>query len=157
MSNSRSAEKTAAVTAALAELGIRPGERVLITLPDGPGFAGAFAGIIEHGAVPLPVSPSLFAHDLLAVAAESGARLLLAPADQIHRLTGLGAQSPVLIDGPQGHPWAAALPLCSSRSAQATGDCAPAARTRVVLLPHTQIESTGTQSRQCSAPGGPPA
>jgi acyl-coenzyme A synthetase/AMP-(fatty) acid ligase len=50
---------------------------VLIMLPDGPGFAEAFAGIIKHGAVPLPVNPLLSAHDIVAAAAESGARLLL--------------------------------------------------------------------------------
>jgi acyl-CoA synthetase (AMP-forming)/AMP-acid ligase II len=102
MSNSRPAEQTAAVAAALAQLGIRPRERVLIMLPDGPGFAEAFAGIIKHAAVPLPVNPLLFSHDIVAAAAESGARLLLASVDQIHTLTDLGAEPPVLLDGPQG-------------------------------------------------------
>jgi non-ribosomal peptide synthetase component F len=155
MSNPRPAEQTAAVAAALAELGIRPGERVLITLPDGPGFAGAFAAIIKHGAVPLPVNPSLSAHEILAAAAESRRRLLLAPADQIHGLTDLGAAPPVLIDGPQG-PWAAALLLCSPPPpAQTASDCAPTTRKRVVLLPHTPIESTGTRPAQRRFPEGP--
>jgi len=112
MSYSTSAAQLAAVVAALTDLGVCPGERVLILLPDGPGFAEAFAGTIRHGAVPLPVNPLLFAHDIVAAAAESGARLLLASADQIHTLTDLGAEPPVLIDGPQG-PWAAALRLCT--------------------------------------------
>lgn len=112
MSNPRSAEKTVAVAAVLAKLAIRPGERVLIMLPDGSGFAEAFAGTIKYGAVPLPVNPLLFAHDILTAAAESGARLLLASADQIQTLADIGADPPVLIDGPQ-RPWAAALPLCS--------------------------------------------
>jgi acyl-CoA synthetase (AMP-forming)/AMP-acid ligase II len=38
---------------------VRPAERVLIMLPDGPGFAEAFAGTIKQGAVPLPVNPLL--------------------------------------------------------------------------------------------------
>jgi acyl-CoA synthetase (AMP-forming)/AMP-acid ligase II len=112
MRNHESAAQVAAVVAALTKLGVRPGERVLITLPDGPGFAEAFAGTIKHAAVPLPVNPLFFAHDIVAAAAESGARLLLASADQIHTLTDLGAQPPVLIDGPQG-PWVAALRLCT--------------------------------------------
>lgn len=112
MSNSTSAEQTAAVAVVLAELGVHPGERVLIMLPDGPGFAAAFAGTIKHGAVPLPINPLLFAHDIVAATAQSGARLLLASADQMPTLTDLGAESPVLIDGPQG-PWAAALRLCT--------------------------------------------
>jgi acyl-CoA synthetase (AMP-forming)/AMP-acid ligase II len=122
MSNSTSAEQTAAVAAVLAGLGVHPGERVLIMLPDGPGFAAAFAGTIKHGAVPLPINPSLFAHDIVAAAAQSGAQLLLASVDQMHTLTDLGAESQVLIDRPQ-QPWAAALRLCSlSKKHPATTD-----------------------------------
>lgn len=112
MSNSRSADKTATVAAVLAKLDIRPGERVLIMLPDGSGFAEAFAGTIKHGAVPLPVNPLLFAHEILAAAAESGARLLLASADQMQTFADMGVEPPVPINGPQ-RPWAAALALCS--------------------------------------------
>jgi acyl-CoA synthetase (AMP-forming)/AMP-acid ligase II len=113
MSYSTSVDRTAAVVAALAELGVRPTERVLILLPDGPGFAEAFARTIQHEAVPLPVNPLLPAHGIVVAAAEAGARLVLASADQIHALADLGAQPPVLIEGPQGPqgPWAAALRL----------------------------------------------
>lgn len=174
MSHFRSAEKTAAIAAALAKLGIHPGERVLIMLPDGPSFADAFAGTIKHGAVPLPVNPLLFTHDILAAAAESGARLLLASADQMQTLTDLGAEPLVLIDGPQG-PWAAALPLCSlskkvprprrstqpqapstSPPPQTASDSTPTARKRVVLLPHAQIKPTEARAHQRCAPEGPP-
>jgi acyl-CoA synthetase (AMP-forming)/AMP-acid ligase II len=110
MSYSQSAGQTAAVVAALAELGVRPEERVMIMLPDGPGFAEAFAGAIEQQAVPLPVNPLLPAPDIVAAAAEAGARLLLASADQIQTLTDLGTEPPVLIEGPQA-PWAVALRL----------------------------------------------
>jgi acyl-CoA synthetase (AMP-forming)/AMP-acid ligase II len=104
------ADQTAAVVAALAELGVRPQERVLFMLPDGPGFAEAFADTIKQGAVPLPVNPLLPAHGIVAAAAEAGARLVLASADQIHALADLDAEPPILIQGPQG-PWAAALRL----------------------------------------------
>ncbi|MCA1708326.1 MAG: AMP-binding protein, partial [Actinobacteria bacterium] len=78
MSYSKPADQTAAVVAALAELCVRPEERLLIMLPDGPGFAEAFAGTIAHEAVPLPVDPLLPAHGIMAVAAEAGAQLVLA-------------------------------------------------------------------------------
>ncbi|MFY9808739.1 MAG: AMP-binding protein [Pseudonocardiaceae bacterium] len=110
MSCSHPADQTAAVAAALAELGVRPAERVLIMLPDGPGFAEAFAGTIHQGAVPLPVNPRLPAHRIAAAATEAGARLVLASADQIHALADLGTQPPVLVEGPRG-PWATALRL----------------------------------------------
>lgn len=110
MSYSTSADQKAAVVAALVELGVRPEDRVLIMLPDGPGFAEAFAATIDRQAVPLPVNPRLSSHDIGAVAAEAGARALLASTDQLPALTDLGTGPPVPIEGPQG-PWAAALRL----------------------------------------------
>ena len=111
MSYSKSVDQTAAVVTVLAELGVRPGERVLIMLPDGPGFAEAFAGTIEHQAVPLPVNPLLPAHDIVATAAKVDARLLLASVEQIQTLIDLDTKPPILI-GPQRY-WAAALRLRS--------------------------------------------
>ena len=110
MSYTKPTDQTAAVVAALVELDVRPADRVLIMLPDGPGFAEAFAATIQQGAVPLPVNPLLPVPDIVAVAAEAGARLVLASADQIHALADLDTEPPVLIDGPQGL-WAAALRL----------------------------------------------
>jgi acyl-CoA synthetase (AMP-forming)/AMP-acid ligase II len=105
MSHSKPADRTAAVTAALAELGVRSEDRVLIMQPDGPGFAEAFAGTIRQGAVPPPVDPLLPAHDIEAVAAKAGARLVLASADRAPALADLAAQSPLLlIDGPAPVP-----------------------------------------------------
>ncbi|HEY6424572.1 MAG TPA: Scr1 family TA system antitoxin-like transcriptional regulator, partial [Pseudonocardiaceae bacterium] len=95
-------DPTATVVAALAELHVRPDDRVLIMLPDGPGFAEAFAGAIQQGAVPLPVNPQLPAHDIVAVAAEAGARLVLISADRLAALAYLQAEPPVLIDGQHG-------------------------------------------------------
>lgn len=103
-------DQATAVTAALAELDVHPTDRVLIMLPDGPGFAEAFAGAIEQGVVPLPVHPLLPAHDLVTVAAEAGAHVVLASVDQIPALAELDAEPPVLINGPHGI-WAAALRL----------------------------------------------
>jgi acyl-CoA synthetase (AMP-forming)/AMP-acid ligase II len=106
-------DHTAAVAAALAELGVRAGDRVLIMLPDGPGFAEAFAGTITHGAVPLPADPLLPAHGIVTVAGDAGARLVLVSADRVPALADLAAEPPpVLVDGPRG-PWAAALRLRS--------------------------------------------
>jgi acyl-CoA synthetase (AMP-forming)/AMP-acid ligase II len=109
MDYSTPVDRTAAVAAALDELVCAP-RSGCIMLPDGPGFAEAFAGTIKQGAVPLPVNPLLPAHGIAAAAAEAGARLVLASADQIHALADLGAQPPVLIEGPHGL-WAAALRL----------------------------------------------
>ncbi len=103
-----SADRAAAVAAVLTELGVRPGERVLIMLPGGPDFVDAFTGAMRRGAVPLPVNPRLPAAAAAAIAAETGARLVLAPAERIHGLTDLEAEPPVPVDGLQGL-WVAAL------------------------------------------------
>ena len=103
-------DQAAAVADALAELDVHPDDRILIMLPDGPEFAAAFADVIQHGAVPLPVNPLLPAHDVMAVADEAGARLVLAPVDRIAALTALGAKPPVLVSGAQGS-WTALLRL----------------------------------------------
>jgi acyl-CoA synthetase (AMP-forming)/AMP-acid ligase II len=91
---------------------------VLIMLSEGPGFAEAFAGVIQQGAVPLPVDPLLPAHDVPALAAEAGARLVLVSADRIPALVGLEAKPPVLISGPNGG-WVATLRLRQAGNSQA--------------------------------------
>ncbi|MGH3811209.1 MAG: Scr1 family TA system antitoxin-like transcriptional regulator [Pseudonocardiaceae bacterium] len=111
-------DQTAAVAAALAELHVRPDDRVLIMLSEGPGIVEAFAGAIQQRAVPLPVDPLLPAHDIVAVAAETAARLVLVSADRIPALADLAAEPPILIDGPHGR-WAAALRLRQAGNSQA--------------------------------------
>ncbi|MDQ2792343.1 MAG: hypothetical protein M3Y73_22565 [Actinomycetota bacterium] len=80
----------AAVVATLTKVHVRPNDRVLIMLPNGPGFAEAFAGAIQQGAVPLPASP-LSAHEIVVIVCRGGARLVPVPADRIPALAGLGA------------------------------------------------------------------
>jgi len=103
-------DRAAAVATVLAELDVHRNERVLIMLPDGPGFDESFAGAVHQGAVPLPVSPQLRAHDLAGSAVAAGARLVLASPDQLPALVELDAEPAILINGPHG-PWAAALRL----------------------------------------------
>ena len=85
-------DQAVAVAVALGELDVRPGDRVLIMLPDGPDFVEAFAGVMQQGAVPRLANPLLPAHDTAAVAAEAGARLVLAAVDRIHALADLVRQ-----------------------------------------------------------------
>lgn len=108
MNYREAADRAAAVAAALAELGMCSGERVLIMLPDGPGFIEAFVGVMQRGAVPLPVNPALQAEDVRAIAAEACARLVMSSAERIHVLADLETGPFVLVGGPQGL-WAARL------------------------------------------------
>lgn len=104
------ADRGAAVAAVLADLGVRREERVLILMPDGPGFVEAFVGVLQQGALPLPVNPVLSASVIAEIAADTGARLVVTSAERIRALADLQAEPPVLVDGPEG-PWAAALRL----------------------------------------------
>lgn len=45
--------------ALLAELGVAPGERVIVALPDGSDYVGALFGILRRGAVVVMVNPQL--------------------------------------------------------------------------------------------------
>jgi len=103
-------DQALAVAAAVGKVDVRPDDRVLVMLPDGPDFIEAFAGVMQQVALPLPANPLLSVHDIVAVAAEAGARVVLVSADRIPSLADLAAEPPVLIDGPRGS-WAAVLRL----------------------------------------------
>lgn len=103
-------DRTRALLTVLTELNVRPHDRVLIMLPQGPGFTESFAATFYRDAVPLPVNPMLSAPDLAAAATQTHARLVLASPEQLPTLAELNTQPPILIDGPHG-PWAAALRL----------------------------------------------
>jgi hypothetical protein len=103
-------ERTVAVLMVLAELDIRTGDRVLIMLPEGPGFTESFAAVFCRDAVPLPVNPLLGAPELAAAATQAHARLILVSREQLPILAELHPTPPILIHSAHG-PWAAALPL----------------------------------------------
>ena len=100
-----------AVAAVLGVLDIRPLDRVLVMLHDGSGLVDAFAGVIQHEAVPLPVNPWLSGYEVVAAAAEAGAQVVLIPADRIDELADLDAELLVLTADSTQRPWAAALRL----------------------------------------------
>jgi acyl-CoA synthetase (AMP-forming)/AMP-acid ligase II len=102
------ADRAAGVAAALAELGVHPGEPVLIMLPGGPDFVDAFTGAMQRGVVPLSVNPRLPAAAVAEIAAETGALLVLTSAERIHELADLQAEPPVPVHGPRGL-WAITL------------------------------------------------
>ena len=52
---------------ALLDLGVRPEERVLLALPDGPEFVGALFGVLEIGAVVVMVNPGRAPRELAAL------------------------------------------------------------------------------------------
>jgi benzoate-CoA ligase family protein len=65
----------------LRELGVRPEERVMISMPDSPDMLALILGAMRIGAVPVPVSTMMTARDLAGVLRDSRARVLAAGAE----------------------------------------------------------------------------
>ncbi len=65
----------------LRHLGVRPEERVLMILRDGPELATGILAAMRIGAVALPVNPLLPPRDLLAIARDSRARCAIVAGD----------------------------------------------------------------------------
>ena len=63
--------------AALRDLGIGRGERVLVVMDDCPWCPAAFLGAMRIGAVPVPVNPLLAPDDYQYFVEDSGARLAI--------------------------------------------------------------------------------
>ena len=62
----------------LRALGVEAGDRVLMVVGDELAFPATFLGALRIGAVPVPVSTMLLAHDVAALVADSGARVVVA-------------------------------------------------------------------------------
>jgi long-chain acyl-CoA synthetase len=63
---------------ALQGLGVRPGDRVAITLPNCPQFMVALFGVLKAGAVAVPLNPAYMARDLHGQFSEAGAETVVA-------------------------------------------------------------------------------
>jgi benzoate-CoA ligase family protein len=68
------------VGAALRDLGVERGERVLLVMDDCPSFPAVFLGAMRIGAVPVPVNPLYRPDDYPYFVEDSGARLALVDA-----------------------------------------------------------------------------
>jgi len=100
MNYRKMSDQALAAAAARGKLDVRPDDRVLIMLPDGPGFADAFAGTIQQGAVPLPVNPLLPARHC-GSHGRGRCPTGMGSADQIHVEADLDAEPPILVEGPR--------------------------------------------------------
>jgi acyl-CoA synthetase (AMP-forming)/AMP-acid ligase II len=87
MSWSEVHDRARRLAGALAERGIRPGDRVAMVLPTGPDFMDAFFGALLAGAVPVPLYPPVrlgrldeYVHGTARMLELTGARVLLSDA-----------------------------------------------------------------------------
>jgi benzoate-CoA ligase len=91
---------------ALAGLGVEPGERVAVLLPNRPAFVAAFFGAIKIGALPAPMSFAVTPDEHAFLLADSGARALVTTAELWQPLRGrrpeFASLSDVLLVGTGG-------------------------------------------------------
>ena len=89
------------VGALLRHAGVRPGERVVLALPNMPEFGAGYLGILMAGAVVVPLNPLLKAEEVRYVLEDSGAAAmacLQAGVPLLHAAReGLGRRIPILI------------------------------------------------------------
>jgi len=71
------AERVAAAAGVLEDLGLRPGERLLLLMRDTPDMAVAWLAALRIGAVAVALNPKLAASELQHVALDSAARLAI--------------------------------------------------------------------------------
>ncbi len=63
--------------ASLSDMGIQPGDRVIIYLPNSPQWVISWLGILMRGAVAVPITPIYTPHDLLYIANDSDAKAIV--------------------------------------------------------------------------------
>ena len=96
-------------------LGLRPGERVIVTAPDSIDWVVAYLGVIWAGGVVIGVNPRLALTELAPILLESEVRFVWCEADSVNSLAPLlagMAQAPTLVVSSTGDSnWARELDL----------------------------------------------
>src|SRR5262245_31415278 len=69
--------RAAGVAAGLSRRGLRPGDRVAVGLPNSPDLVATVLGVIEAGAVLVPVNPASSADELVYIVNDAGARVAI--------------------------------------------------------------------------------
>ena len=88
----------------LQKLGIAPGERVLIVLPDCFAFPVAFLGCLLSGAVAVAAGAALREEDFAYIVDDCGARLLVTHTELAAPRSVIGDRVKVLVCGDDGPP-----------------------------------------------------
>jgi len=119
----------------LRDLGVGPGARVLIRLPNSLAYPTAFFGAMKRGAIAVPTSTLLTAEEVLYLARDSGAEVLVTDramwADLREQLSGLDQLRHVFLTGTGGVQDAPGLNVLDlDESLASVAQWAPAEATR---------------------------
>lgn len=88
------ADRTARSSGVFLEMGVKPGDRILIVLPDGEEFISAFTGSTRMGAVAVPIHPALKAAELEFHLADCQPRLAIVHRTAMREFEGALARHP---------------------------------------------------------------
>jgi benzoate-CoA ligase family protein len=127
----------------LARRGVRPGDRVLIALPDGVEFAWAFLGAARLGAIAVPVNPQLAAAEHAAMAEDVTPSAIVCTEELAGRFTA-AAPAVLLAEGlaaalPGAEP-APAAPVTPETPAYAQFTSGTTGRPKAALHRHRDLE-----------------
>jgi len=116
------ADRTASL---LSSLGVEPGDRVGVMLPNVPAFPITFFGALAAGATVVPMNPLLKNREVAYYLGDSGAKVLFvwheAAVEAVKGATGTGVQV-IEVDEPDLHTQLAHLTPASKRADQASED-----------------------------------
>ena len=120
---------TARVAGRLHELGVRPGDRIGIMLPNVPAFPVVYYGVLRAGGTVVPMSPLLKGREVEHYLGDSGARLAFVwTTAVVEAVAGAGATCAQVVTVDAG-----TLDAVSSSARSTTAGCAgqPATSSRV--------------------------
>jgi acyl-CoA synthetase (AMP-forming)/AMP-acid ligase II len=110
-------ERSSRVAQALLAAGVRAGDRVLVLDKTSIEFFEVLFGALKMGAVCAPVNWRLTAPEVAAIAADSGAPLVVAGPD-LEVTARTATDIPVVVTGPQYEAWLAAVPALDPLAAE---------------------------------------
>lgn len=89
--------------AAFADAGMKKGDRVLVLLRNGPGYAAVFFGLLAAGGVAVPLNPTNTAESVRYVADHCRARFAVVNEQSYPYLAEWWRGAPLFLDGPARH------------------------------------------------------
>ena len=101
--------ETDAVANALESLGVEPGDRVALYLPNGIPFVATFFGAMKLGAIPFPINMRFEGEEIRYVLEDGGARVLVTAGPFEDRIAAVDAEpleELVVAGGERGHDYA---------------------------------------------------
>lgn len=94
ISYSELGDATSRLAGGLKELGIQPGDRVAVYLPNLPEFVVSIWGILKAGAVPTPMNPQLRSREIAYQLKDSGAKLIIGLLPLLSEIESAVSQAP---------------------------------------------------------------